>query len=69
LTGGQRGISIVALVAAAMATALLTAPVSYHRLLFRMRRKAELVRAAGLLAVGSLVLLLIGMITATSLRR
>jgi hypothetical protein len=35
---------------------VLTAPVSYHRLLFGQRRKAELVRASSPLAVGGLVL-------------
>ncbi len=37
---------------------MLTAPVSYHRLLFGQRRKAELVWASSPLAVGGLVLML-----------
>lgn len=53
--------------ATALATALLTAPVSYHRVLFRQRRKAELVRASSLLAVGGLVLLMLGVAAAVLL--
>src|SRR2546423_4815797 len=44
ITGVQRGTYVVTLVAAAAATALLIAPVSYHRLVFRQGRKPQLVR-------------------------
>src|SRR5947209_10039375 len=44
ITEVQRGTYVVTLVAAAAATALLIAPVSYHRLVFRQGRKPQLVR-------------------------
>jgi cation transport ATPase len=54
LTDIQRGIYVVALVAAAVAAALFIAPVSWHRMLFRMRRKHELVHAGNRFAVAGL---------------
>jgi hypothetical protein len=59
LTDIQRGIYIVALVGAALAAALFIAPVSWHRLLFRMRRKHELVHAGTRFATAGLVALLL----------
>ena len=47
----------VAVLLSATATALIVAPVSYHRLLFRQRRKALLVRASDRLARAGLVAL------------
>jgi hypothetical protein len=47
----------VAVLLSATATALIVAPVSYHRLLFRQRRKALLVRASDRLAQAGLVAL------------
>jgi hypothetical protein len=41
---------LVTLLAAASASALLIAPVSFHRLVFRQGRKAELVRIGSLLS-------------------
>jgi hypothetical protein len=58
LSEGQRHLYIADLVLAAIATALLTGPVAYHRLVFHRNRKTRLVAAsnamamAGLLAVG-----------------
>jgi Family of unknown function (DUF6328) len=54
LTDIQRAIYVVALVAAAVAAALFIAPVSWHRLLFRMRRKHELVDVGNRCAVAGL---------------
>jgi len=59
LTDIQRGIYLVALVAAAVAAALFIAPVSWHRLLFRMRRKHELVDAGTRFATAGLAALLV----------
>jgi uncharacterized protein DUF6328 len=47
----------VAVLLSATATALIVAPVSYHRLLFRQRRKALLVRSADRLARAGLAIL------------
>ena len=47
----------VAVLLSATATALIVAPVSYHRLLFRQRKKALLVRAADRLARAGLLIL------------
>src|SRR3954463_14666690 len=47
----------VAVLLSATATALIVAPVSYHRLLFRRRRKALLVRSADRLARAGLAIL------------
>jgi hypothetical protein len=57
LTDIQRGIYLVALVAAALAAALFIAPVSWHRILFRMRRKHELVEAGNRFALAGLAAL------------
>jgi O-antigen/teichoic acid export membrane protein len=51
---------VVTLMASALASVLLIAPVSYHRLVFRQDRKAELVRTASLLAEIGTVALLVG---------
>ena len=47
----------VAVLLSAVATALIVAPVSYHRLVFRQRRKALLVRASDRLARAGLLAL------------
>ena len=67
LTTPQRAAYVVALLATALAAALLIAPVSYHRLLFRRHRKDELVRAAARFAVGGLFLVLVGVSAAVLL--
>jgi O-antigen/teichoic acid export membrane protein len=58
---------VITLVAAASATALLIAPVSGHRQVFRLGHKPELVRFASRLAQGGLAFLLIAMIGAVFL--
>jgi Family of unknown function (DUF6328) len=58
----QRAVYLGTLVATALATACLIAPVSHHRILFRRRRKPEIVTAANHLAQAGLVFLLIAVI-------
>lgn len=51
----ERGIYLATLVLAALSTALLVAPVAYHRLLFRRHEKESLVRVTNALAIAGLV--------------
>ncbi len=51
----ERGIYLATLVFAALSTALLVAPVAYHRLLFRRHEKERLVRVTNALAIAGLV--------------
>ena len=64
LTHGQRTAYLIALAMAVLATTLLVAPVSAHRLLFRKRAKRELVRLAHLSARAGLVALAATIVTA-----
>ena len=57
----------VAVLLSATATALIVAPVSYHRLLFRQRRKALLVRASDRLARAGLTALALAVTVAVLL--
>ena len=50
----QRGLYVAILLDSALATALLLGPVAYHRLLFRLRQKENLVRTANVMAIGGL---------------
>ena len=54
LSVDQRDLYLTTLLLAALAIALLLAPVAYHRLVFRQRRKERLVRAANALAIAGL---------------
>ncbi|MCU1494089.1 MAG: hypothetical protein JWO62_1853 [Acidimicrobiaceae bacterium] len=54
LSTGQRHLYVATLVLAAMATALLTGPVAYHRLVFRRHEKTRLVSASNAMALGGL---------------
>jgi hypothetical protein len=54
LSGGQRGLYIADLLLAALATALFSGPVAYHRLVFRRHRKSRLVRIANAMAIAGL---------------
>jgi hypothetical protein len=54
LDRGQRGLYIGVVLLAALATAQLTAPVAYHRLVFRHHRKGQLLRTANVLALTGL---------------
>jgi hypothetical protein len=51
LSNAQHGLYVTTLVLAAVATALLLAPVAYHRLVFRRHRKERLVKDANILAI------------------
>jgi O-antigen/teichoic acid export membrane protein len=63
-TAFQKDVYIVALLSAAAATALIIAPVAFHRALFRQGRKPELVRNAHRMATAGLAFLLISMVSA-----
>ncbi|MEU8263632.1 DUF6328 family protein [Micromonospora sp. NPDC048999] len=66
-TDFQKDVYIVALLAAAAATAMIISPVAFHRALFRQGRKPELVRFAHRVAVGGLAFMLIAMVSAVLL--
>jgi amino acid permease len=63
----QRNAYIVALLAAAAATALIISPVAFHRALFRQGRKPELVKYGHLVASAGLGCMLIAMVSAVLL--
>lgn len=63
----QKDTYIVALIAAAAATALIISPVAFHRALFRQGRKPELVRFAHAVATGGLAFMLIAMVSSVLL--
>ena len=63
----QQDVYIVALLAAAAATAMIISPVAFHRALFRQGRKPELVRFAHRMATGGLAFMLIAMVSAVLL--
>ncbi|MEV4714913.1 DUF6328 family protein [Micromonospora sp. NPDC049374] len=63
----QRDVYIVALLAAAGATAMIISPVAFHRALFRQGRKPELVRFAHRMASGGLGFMLIAMVSSVLL--
>jgi amino acid permease len=58
---------MVALLAAAAATALIISPVAFHRALFRQGRKPELVKYAHRVATGGLAFMLVAMVSAVLL--
>ncbi|MEV4545448.1 DUF6328 family protein [Micromonospora echinaurantiaca] len=66
-SGFQKDVYIVALLAAAAATALIISPVAFHRALFRQGRKPELVRFAHKMASAGLAFMLISMVSAVLL--
>ena len=51
LNHAQRGLYVASLLLAAISTALLLAPVAYHRLVFRQHQKEQLVTDANILAI------------------
>ena len=59
----QQDVYVVALLSAAASTAMLIAPVAFHRALFRQGRKPELVRYAHRMATGGLACLLVSVIS------
>ncbi|HEY7174487.1 MAG TPA: DUF6328 family protein [Micromonosporaceae bacterium] len=60
----DHAVYVVTLLASAAASALLLAPVSFHRMLFRLDRKDQLVRNASRLAEGGLACLLVAIVGA-----
>jgi amino acid permease len=67
VTQFQKDVYVVALLAAAGATAMIIAPVAFHRALFRQGRKPELVRYAHAMATGGLGFLLVSMVSSVLL--
>ncbi len=55
LSGAQRDLYLATVTLAALSTALLVAPVAYHRLLFRRHEKESLVRVTNVMAIAGLV--------------
>ncbi len=55
LDGSQRLLYTADLLLAALSTALLLAPVAYHRLVFRRHLKEAVVRAANVMAIAGLI--------------
>jgi uncharacterized membrane protein len=51
LSHAQRDLYVASVVLAAVSTALLVGPVAYHRLVFRQRRKEQLVKDANVMAI------------------
>ncbi|MGX6608254.1 DUF6328 family protein [Micromonosporaceae bacterium Da 78-11] len=66
-TAFQKDVYVVALIAAAFATAMIISPVAFHRALFRQGRKPELVRYAHRMATGGLAFMLISMVSSVLL--
>jgi hypothetical protein len=63
----SRSAYLVALLAAAGATAMIIAPVAYHRMLFRKGQKPAVTRTAHRFACGGLSLMLVSMVAAVLL--
>ncbi|HEY6748187.1 MAG TPA: DUF6328 family protein [Mycobacteriales bacterium] len=63
----QQAVYLVTLVVSAISAALLIAPVSYHRTVFRRRLKAQLVETGHRYAIAGLVLLLVALVGAVEL--
>jgi O-antigen/teichoic acid export membrane protein len=66
-TDFQKDTYLVALIAAAFATALIISPVAFHRALFRQGRKPELVRYSHTMATGGLGCMLVSMVASVLL--
>ena len=60
----QRGVYFTTLLLALAATVLLIAPVSHHRIVFRLKRKRELVKIANREAIAGLALLALALLGA-----
>lgn len=57
LTGPQRGIYLAVLTGSVLTTGLVVAPVAFHRVLFRQRRRELLVEVGSRLAIAGLAML------------
>jgi hypothetical protein len=62
ISAQERWVYLGTLIATALATSCLIAPVSHHRILFRRRRKPELVNVASRLALAGLGFLLVSVV-------
>jgi hypothetical protein len=67
LSTAQRDLYVTTLLLAALSTALLLAPVAFHRILFRRRRKEFLVKAANVLAIAGLATVALAVTTTVAL--
>lgn len=67
LNTAQKDLYLTTLLLAALATALLLAPVAYHRLVFRRQQKEHLVRAANVLAIFGLIAVALAICAAVAL--
>jgi predicted membrane channel-forming protein YqfA (hemolysin III family) len=67
LGSGQLDLYLVSLVLAVAATALLMAPVAYHRLLFHRGKRASLVRTANAMAIAGLAAVSVAICAAVAL--
>jgi hypothetical protein len=67
VTGFQRGTYVVTLMLCAAAAALLIAPAAFHRVVYGMRLKQQLVQVANRLALSGLALLLLSLVSAVFL--
>ena len=65
--GFERVVYLISLLAAAGAACMIIAPVAYHRMLFRMGRKADLVLTAHWMATAGLSFLVVAMVGAIML--
>jgi O-antigen/teichoic acid export membrane protein len=67
LSAFQKDVYLVALLSAAGSVSMIIAPVAYHRVLFRRRRKPEIVRTAHRMASAGLAFLLVSMVSSVFL--
>lgn len=67
LNAFQRDVYLVALLSSAASTSMIIGPVAFHRMLFRQRRKPELVRTAHRMAAAGLAFLVISMVSSVFL--
>ena len=67
LSAFQKDVYLVALLSAAGSVSMIIAPVAYHRVLFRQRRKPEIVRTAHRMASAGLAFLLVSMVSSVFL--
>ena len=63
----QRDVYLVALLSSAASVSMIIGPIAFHRMLFRQRRKPELVRIAHRMASAGLAFLLISMVSSVFL--
>jgi hypothetical protein len=67
ITSFQRAVYVITMVFATLATIQLIAPVAIHRMIFRLRRKDDLVRITNRLAIGGLTSLMFAVLGAVLL--